>query len=147
MENTGALEQLGTFLESRLTPFMAKFVAEGSHFAAGLAVSLIAVACLLMLAITFLRVFPAWLSLHIRQRQLEKVYGDATTPEEKRRALSEHFVDVVDPALGSGFDNPLSKNIRSILYRIGRERQLRLAWTEFKETIVDESTEGEIRNT
>ena len=141
------IEGLGSTLEKFLLPFMANFVADGSHFASGLAYILIGASIATMLAISVFRVLPAWLSIHIRQRHLSRLYQGATTPEEKRRALSENFVDLVDPALGNGFDEPKSRILRSTLLKVGREHQLRLAWTEFKETIVDESVEGEIRNT
>ncbi len=140
------IETFGQWLEAVLLPFMALFVAEGSHFAAGLAFVLILAALLFCVGLFVFGVLPSWISLRLRWQRLKAVYKSAETPEERRIAFAKAFIDDIDPAFGRGFDNGSSRSLRTALLRVGRERQLRLAWSEFKETFIDES-DREIQNT
>lgn len=134
----GLVEAMGVLFENTLLPVMVLFVAEGTHFAAGLALALIITAIVFMVWITVFRVLPGWLGLHLRHRQLQEIYVGLSTPYEKQSALAEHYVDKIMPAFGSGFESQRSRFVRNLLYRFGREKQLQLAWSEFRETIVDE---------
>lgn len=141
------LELAGRYLEGQLLPFMARFVAEGSHFAAGMALLLIITASGLILGILLFRVIPSWLSMNIRRRKLVVLFQPAATLEERRHIFAKEFGDTIDPALGAGFQSGFSRFVRGTLSLIGKEQELRLAWSEFKETFVDETEENEIRNT
>jgi ABC-type transporter Mla subunit MlaD len=138
---------LGVNLEGFLEPLLGKFVEEGSTFAAGLAMILIGTAATLLILQGIIRIFPAWLALTLRSNAVHKALKGAKTPEECRHKFAESFADKIDPALSSGFDNPPSQWTRRILTLLGVERPLQLAWSELKETFVDESDEDVIKNT
>jgi ABC-type transporter Mla subunit MlaD len=145
--NPDILELAGRYLEGELLPFMARFVAEGSHFAAGMALFLIVTASTLIALILIFRVIPSWLSLNIRRRKLVALFKSAKTLEERRQLFAAEFGDTVDPAMGAGFQSGFSRAVRTFLVWVGKENELRLAWSEFKETFIDETDEREIRNT
>ena len=144
----GAIETAGRFLEKLLLPFMAGFVAEGSHFAAGLAFWLVVIAIITICFIFLFRVLPTWLALHVRKRHLSRLISKAKTDDDRRRVFAEAFHEDVDPLLSRGRDSAHSKWFRKFLRLFGNEQSLRLAWSEFKETLIDEDDSAEaLRNT
>lgn len=148
LADPGVIETAGRFLERLLLPFMAGFVAEGSHFAAGLAFWLVVIAIVTICLIFVGRVLPTWLALHVRKRHLARLLSQAKTDEDRRRIFAEAFHEDVDPLLSYGRDSAHSKWLRKFLRWFGNEESLRLAWSEFKETLIDEDESAEaLRNT
>lgn len=140
----GPVESVGRDLENFLLPFMARFVAEGSHFAAGLAYGLIAAACLFLFVYGAFVLLPSWAAIAVRRARLRKTLKSSSSDVERRRMFAEHFDADVDPVMtgaNGGF-------LRRILVVLGGENHLRLAWSEFKETFVDDDEDAKvIRNT
>ena len=141
------IDGLGAILEALLREFLLVRFLESSHFAAGLAVILIGTAATLLFLQGVFRIFPAWLALKLRSNAVSRALKGATTPEECRHKFAENFVDQIDPALSGGFDKPASRWTRRFLTWLGVERPLQLAWSELKETFVDESDDDVIKNT
>lgn len=143
-ESPGLIESLGRDLENFLLPFMARFVAEGSHFAAGLAYGLIAAACIFLLTYGAFILLPSWAAIAVRRRRLRKALKSGGSDVERRRRFAEQFDTEVDPVM-TGADGGV---LRRILILLGGEHHLRLAWSEFKETFVDDGEEAKVlRNT
>jgi len=138
------IEFLGRILEALLLPLMARFVAEGSHFASGLAVTLIVIAVVVLGLVFFFQWLPAWLALNFRHKQLKSSLKSAKNYPERRHLFASHFQDQVDSVLSYGRNHHLS---RKVSFLSNNEEALRLAWSEFKETFIDESEQDEIRNT
>ena len=142
--NPGVIESLGRALEGLLLPFMARFVAEGSHFAAGLAFALIATASVFLLLYGLFSVLPAWGALAVRQARFRKVLKPAKSDVERRRLFAEYFDTDIDPAMTRANGGFLDR----IFVFLGGDSHLRLAWSEFKETFVDDGESAQvIRNT
>lgn len=137
---------VGEFVESLLLPVMARFVEEGSSFAAGLAGVLVLLAIGGLLILGLFNILPTWLSLRMRSESVSRALRDADDFDTKRHLFAEKFVSEIDPAMGTGFASPWSKFARSFGRWFGPEIELRLAWSEFKETFVDENSDP-IRNT
>lgn len=137
---------LGGFVESLLLPIMARFVEEGSNFAAGLAGLLVFAALVGIVVLGLLNILPTWLALLMRSKAVSRALKDAEDFDGKRHLFAEKFVGEIEPAMDRGFASPLSKFARSFGRWFGPEIELRLAWSEFKETFVDENA-NPIRNT
>lgn len=139
------LESGGRGFEAFLVPFMARFVAEGSHFAAGIALALIVIAFAYGVFILLIRVFPTWQSLRHRKKAVETVLGSATIGVERRKTFAKNYAEQIDPSMSFG---STSKNpFHNLLQSMGDEKALRLAWSELKETFILDDDDDEIRNT
>lgn len=141
----GLVEGLGRVLEDFLLPYMARFVAQGSHFAAGLAFVLIGAAIIFLIGYGIFSLAPAWGAVAVRHARLKRVLKAAAGSDiERRRRFADHFDTDIDPVM-TGSDKGLLNRIFKLL---GGEGRLRLAWSEYKETFVDDGDDAKvIRNT
>ena len=141
------IDELGAILEALLGGVLERFVAPGSTFAAGLAIILIGIAVAIILIQALTRILPTWLALNIRCGIIARALAGATTAEDRHRQFARNYSELIDPAMSAGFDRPLSQWTRRVLVWLGVETPLRLAWSELKETFIDESEQDVIRNT
>ena len=140
------IEYLGQILETFLLPFMARFVAEGSHFAAGLAFILIGLSITIGVLI-FFRLLPTRISLWTRVRRISSLLKPATSDEQRRQLFAENYSDHIDPVMTGDYNNSSNRIFRRYLSFFGDEMSLQLAWSEIKETIIDEDNKRCISNT
>lgn len=141
------IDDLGAILEGQLSWLLAQFVREGSTFAAGLAFLLISIAIAIVAIQGLFRVAPTWIALSIRCSAIKSALKGAKSPEDCRQHFASRFSDQIDPALSGHFRTPFGRTISHVLRLTGVERSLQLAWSELKETFIDESESEVIKNT
>ena len=140
------IEQLGQMLEAFLLPWMARFVADGSHFAAGLALMLIGFSILIGVVVSC-RFIPTWISLRRRIKLLKRLFKPASSDEDRRLWFAEQYADQIDPLMANGYRTTAGRWFCRLLTLFGDEVSLQLAWSEIKETIIDEDSKHAISNT
>lgn len=141
------MDDWGRWLEAHLEWLLERFVAEGSTFAAGLAMVLIAISAAILVIILVFRTIPTLWAINTRCKALSKAFKGEEEYAERRRLFALHFSDIVDPAMIRAPKSKLEENFRRYLPAIDVGYPLRLAWSELKETFVDESEPEVIRNT
>lgn len=140
----GIFEAFGRWVEALLLPFMARFVAEGSHFAAGLALVLILAALLGIIYIFFWCYLPVLFTIRQRRKVLETTFNGTETPDDRRQRFYEKYDESINPVLsGASYG---ARNLVSRQWSGAHNLKLALAWSELKETFV-ESDRGVIQNT
>lgn len=141
------LNGMGRFLEARFEWLLAQFVAEGSSFAAGIAMILILAAVLIVVWQLIFGVVPTWVALTLRCTAIRQALKGADTPEDHRELFAKAYADTIDPALSGQAPTKFGQRIGQVLRWTHVEHSLRQAWSELKETFVDESEPGVIKNT
>ncbi|RMB08081.1 hypothetical protein BXY39_2177 [Eilatimonas milleporae] len=126
------LEGLGLMLEGALEVLFIQFV-RNEHFASGVAFTLIIAAFILAIIELIRSVIPAWFVINTRTKTLDRLFMHNETFEGRRQSFAENYITDIDPALSGTTQN---RFFHVVLRE--PERRLQLAWSEFKETFVDE---------